>query len=303
MKPLNPILHQILQERLQVSSLKPPRFEIPTPRFEIPVGPPVSRIREIPSFNPVKVEPVSGGVPKVRVDFGYSPEVVQQPETPKTTIVDVVADTEKKNPALVKRDDYLKLGQYLDLEVESAMQTGASNYDDIWMEVTRANPSIAKSVTAQDALDNVITFKIEPASRFTTTSETPQEMEPKRQESAPKVQPMPTEDEVANVQPEQATSGSVQSAIPALLPMLLPALQTVPIRKTNDKLRTRAKAQPRKDYGDEEEQEEMGPTATEIQREKEIEAELERPFRFDQDEPALELEKNLGKYGGTYVRR
>ena len=300
MKPLNPIIHQILQERFQVSALKPPRFEIPTPRFEIPAVPSVSRIREIPSFNPIKVEPVSGGVPKVRVDFGYSPEVT---EVPETTIVDVIVSTEKKNPALVKRDDYLKLSQYLDSEVESAIQTGASNYDDIWMEVTKANPSIAKSVTAQDVLDNVITFKIEPSSRFTTTSETPQEMEPKRQETAPKVQPMPTEDEVANVQPEETVGGSVKTAIPALLPMLLPALQTVPIRKTNDKLRTRAKAQPRKDYGDEEEQEEMGPTGTEIQRQKEIEAELERPFRFDQDEPALELEKNLGKYGGTYVRR
>lgn len=289
-----------MQERFQVSALKPPRFEIPTPRFEIPAVPSVSRIREIPSFNPIKVEPVSGGVPKVRVDFGYSPEVT---EVPETTIVDVIVSTEKKNPALVKRDDYLKLSQYLDLEVESAIQTGASNYDDIWMEVTKANPSIAKSVTAQDVLDNVITFKIEPSSRFTTTSETPQEMEPKRQETAPKVQPMPTEDEVANVQPEETVGGSVKTAIPALLPMLLPALQTVPIRKTNDKLRTRAKAQPRKDYGDEEEQEEMSPTATEIQRQKEIEAELERPFRFDQDELALELEKNLGKYGGTYVRR
>ena len=292
MKPLNPILNQILQERFQVSALKPPRIR--PPHLEAPRARPIG---EVPAWKPVEIEPVAGGTPKVKVNFDV------YPQTPRSTIIDIITATEKQNPALVKQVDYQKLGDYLNMEVELAIQrTGSTNYDDLWREVTKANPKIidSRSETVQDALDDIITFKIQPPTKFETSTEVSSEMEPKEKELSPKVQAMPTQDEIANVQPEQTIGSSVQSAIPALLPIMLPALQTAPIRKTNNRLRTRTKTAPERDY---EEVEEVGPTATEIQRQKEIEAELERPFRFDPDEPALELEKNLGKYGGTYVRR
>lgn len=289
MKPLNPILNQILQERFQVSALKPPRIR--TARLEVPQVKPVA---EIPRWEPVRIETTPSGTPKARVNFDI------YPETPRTTIIDIITATEKRNPALVKQEDFSKLTDYLNIEVESAIQrTGSSNYDNIWKEVTKANPAIVsnKSETVLDALDDVITFKIQPPVPMSVDVQSAPEIKAEE----PKVQPMPTEDEIANVQPEQTTGDSVKSAIPALLPMLLPALQTVPIRKTNDKVSTRAKTRPGRNIEDE--QEEVGPTGTEIQRQKEMEAELEKPFRFDQDDPALELEKNLGKYGGTYVRR
>lgn len=288
MKSINPILNQILQERFQVSAFKPPRIR--PPHLEAPR---VRPIEEIPAWKPIEVEPVVGGAPKVRVNFDV------YPQTPRSTIIDIITATERQNPALVKQVDYQKLGEYLNMEVELAIQrTGSTNYDDIWREVTKANPKIidSQSETVQDALDDVITFKIQPPTPLSTIETSP---ETELQPAEPTVQPTRTVDTAANIEPQVSVAGIAKLAIPALLPSIVPTLQTAPIRKINDKLRIKTKTRDE----NEKDNEEIGPTTTEIQRQKETEAELEKPFSFDDDELGLELQKNLGKYGGTFVRR
>jgi hypothetical protein len=288
MKPLNPIIHQILQERFQVTAIKPPRLS--APKVEIPAVKPSVKLEPPGS---VKVEPVPSGRPRVSVNFDV------YPQTPKSTIIDIVTATEKRNPALVKQTDYQKLSDFLKFEVDSAIQrTGSTNYDDIWMEVTKANPTIIDraSITVQDTLDDVISnslkTEVPPPTPLKVGTLTPSEM-PATPEPQGKVEPE------LQAEPETELSKIIATTVmPALVPMAAAALQPSPQRsKTRDNKRIATGTDELPVRGDED------PTYTEMARRKEYEEAITKPFSFEDEYPGLELEKTLGKYGGSFVKR
>jgi hypothetical protein len=291
MKTLNPIIHQILQERFQATAIKPPpRFT--GPKMEMPPVKPSVRL-EPPGF--VKVEPVPSGPPRVSVNFDV------YPQTPKSTIIDIITATEKRNPALVKQTDYQKLNDFLKFEVDSAIQrTGSNNYDDIWMEVTKANPTIIDraSITVQDTLDDVISnslkTEVPPPTPLKVGTLTPSEM-PATPEPQGKVEPE------LQAEPETELSKIIATTVmPALVPMAAAALQPSPQRsktRDNKRIATGTDELPVRGDGDED------PTYTEMARRKEYEEAITKPFSFEDEYPGLELEKTLGKYGGSFVKR
>lgn len=161
MKPLNPIINQILQERYL---RPPPALRIPKVRMEPPRA--EFRVMEVE----VPREQVPGKVSKAQV-LG---RVYEYPETPKASILDIIAKTEKQNKALVNKADYEKAFEMLKSEAyEVFSKTGSTDKFTIWNEVTKNNPQIVdyKSSTLEDilmkAIDDVITapvpFRVSPA--------------------------------------------------------------------------------------------------------------------------------------------
>ncbi|NBO36468.1 hypothetical protein EBU91_02875 [bacterium] len=167
MTPLNPILKQILEQRIlmeQVPIRIPPRLRIPP--TEVPPireAPPI-RV-EVPGvrarIKPIKPIPreqlVKMGVPKTLVPVTSRQLAPSRQVTP----IDILIASEKRNPALVKVEEYNNVVKFLTSEIDSTIaRLGTKNDQVIWNEVTIKYPQILDTEMTKATVYDIIRARV-----------------------------------------------------------------------------------------------------------------------------------------------
>jgi hypothetical protein len=343
MKPLNPILKAILEQR---AVLRPPPVVPPPPgSYNLPSRPFIRRLTKpnAPIFNDPNlsvrnVKTISPTSPSVEIAPSFEAQMSNMPLTtgiPRPSsatpdemyifpddeyesAINSVISTETTDPGFVSTDDIEKVSEYFKIKVSDAIYNkNMTNGGEVFKELMK-DPFLkekiigSRSTTLSDTLFNTIQDTLQAKSALTVDPRTPSELQPQKETKGDGITPVapltvntktptevPTEPQL---QPEAETALSTiiaTSIMPALVPMAAASLQPSPQRSKivpNKKTATDTE-EPGRDA------EEDSPTYLEIARRKEYENAITKPFSFEDEYPGLELEKTLGKYGGSFVKR
>jgi hypothetical protein len=345
MKPLNPIVKEILEQR---AALRPPPVVPPPPgSYNLPSKPFIRRltkpnapifndpnltVRSVKTISPTSpsVEiapsfeaqmsnmPVTTGIP--RPSSATPEEMYVFPEDEYEAAINSVIATETTDPGFVSTDDIEKVSEYFRIKVSDVIDNkNITDGGEVFKELMK-DPFLkqkiigSRSTTLGDTLFNTIQDTIQAKSGLTVDPKTPSELQPQKETKGDGITPVapltvntktptevPTESQLQpEAEAETALSTIIATSImPALVPMAAAALQPSP---------QRSKIVPSKKTATDTEEpgrdgEEDSPTYSEMARRKEYEEAITKPFSFEDEYPGLELEKTLGKYGGSFVKR
>lgn len=328
MKPLNPIIDQLLKQKYNSKSLLN-EFLRPPPmaggaargaaaRMAAETGAVEAGVARVGTKGP-PIRAVTGGVAKM---WPYEPWPTK---IPQQTAITSVARTERMNPALVNKDEFEKAIALLKMQVQEVGQgVRAANPEEIkrviWKEVLNRNPQLKdfESPTLNPALyqliDDYVSKPVEEPIEEPRKSEialpTPLTITPPNVEVEPKPIKL-TVDTGIQGKKETETETESQAKLDPLAQTIIasalassvgykpqPLVQSQ-LSKVNQKFKTATKtAQTGKPNENVEEEEEFEPEIPRRRREEETDEE----FDFDKDplNQFLERKKSFGEYSGVY---